>query len=293
MSDENAMQKAGEEFDRAERLAVAEASPRMVAAHDRDGWYALFADDAVVEDPVGTPPCGKGRVSRGALGSKDELLAFYQAFIAHNDIRFEVHQDIVVGLTVARDVTIYARMPTGFTSAVPAYLLYELVAADGALKITRLAAHWEASANSKQASSAGLRGTASMLYSLGCMLRYLGPAGTREYVRGTRTGVRRPGRQTVEALARAIEAGDRQALGALATTRASLQLGARDGLPLKDVLDVVPGLGLRVWDLAAGGYTVSGRCEVTLDGRTHRGLAFFDFDRPTRTIHRARILFDD
>ncbi len=303
MPDESAMERPNEGWSRAERLAVAEASPRMVAAHDRDGWYALFARDALVEDPVGTPPCRKGRERRGTFGAKDELLTFYDTFIALNDIRFEVHEDFVVGLTVARDVTIHAPMPTGFTSSVPTHLLYELEVercagatrptqeGGGALRIARLAAHWEASANTKQAMAAGLRGTASMVYSIGCMLRHLGPAGTREYVRGTRTGVRRPGREAVQALVQAIEAKDRSALAALVTPRATIQIGAHGEVPLGTLLDAKPGLGLRVHDLAACGYTVSARCEVTLDGQVHRGLGFFDFDRPTRTIHRARLLF--
>src|SRR5438094_10247213 len=36
------------------------------SADDREGWLALFADDAVVEDPVGSPP-RKGRDEIGAF----------------------------------------------------------------------------------------------------------------------------------------------------------------------------------------------------------------------------------
>ena len=32
---------------------LAAASMAAVVAHDREGWLALFADDAVVEDPIG------------------------------------------------------------------------------------------------------------------------------------------------------------------------------------------------------------------------------------------------
>lgn len=35
------------------------------SANDREGWLALFADDAVVEDPVGAPP----RAGREAIGA--------------------------------------------------------------------------------------------------------------------------------------------------------------------------------------------------------------------------------
>jgi steroid delta-isomerase len=55
-------------------LAVVERSPAHVAAHDRQDWLALFGDDALVEDPVGSPPhCGRAairefyRASAGAV----------------------------------------------------------------------------------------------------------------------------------------------------------------------------------------------------------------------------------
>ncbi|MBC7174592.1 MAG: nuclear transport factor 2 family protein, partial [Polyangiaceae bacterium] len=112
---------------RDELLSVAAASPREAGARNRAAWYALFAEGASVEDPVGTPACRKGARTAGLLGNADELLAFFDAFIAGNDVRFEVHQDVVVGMTVARDVTIHTRVPPGFISSVRAHLLYELV----------------------------------------------------------------------------------------------------------------------------------------------------------------------
>jgi ketosteroid isomerase-like protein len=44
-------------------LELAEASLALTKAGDRDGWLALFEDDAVVQDPVGpspTDPSGEG-----------------------------------------------------------------------------------------------------------------------------------------------------------------------------------------------------------------------------------------
>jgi len=35
---------------------LAETSLRLTKAQDRDGWLALFASDAVIEDPVGGKP---------------------------------------------------------------------------------------------------------------------------------------------------------------------------------------------------------------------------------------------
>ena len=48
---------------------LAEASMAAVEAGDREGWLALFDDDAVVEDPIGPSdfdPEGNGH--RGAPG---------------------------------------------------------------------------------------------------------------------------------------------------------------------------------------------------------------------------------
>ncbi len=277
---------------RAERLAVAAASPAKAGAHDRDGWYALFADGASAEDPVGTPACRKGEKTAGLLGRSDALLAFYDTFIGPNDVRFEVHQDIVVGLSVARDVTIHTRLPPGFVSSVKAHLLYELAPEGGVLKIARLAAHWEASKNADQARAGGLRAGIAMGLSFARMLRHLGPAGTRAYVRGTRSGVRRAGREAVAAFAEALGKGDADALESLTAPRATIALGDEGDRPIRGITTAMPGLSIRVWEANASGYTVSCRCEVTRGGATYRGLGFFDFDRPTRTIARARLLYE-
>src|ERR1700756_1445380 len=70
-----------------------------IKAHDRDGWIALFADDAVVQDPVGPSvfdPEGKGH------HGKEGVTHFYDSAIAPNkDVTFEVHQSHLCGDEVA------------------------------------------------------------------------------------------------------------------------------------------------------------------------------------------------
>lgn len=54
-------------------------SPQLVKERKRDEWLALFADDAVVEDPVGPSlfdPTGKGHRGKTAIGR------FYDTIIA-------------------------------------------------------------------------------------------------------------------------------------------------------------------------------------------------------------------
>ena len=70
--------------DREAILRAAKASPELAGQHDKQGWLALYAEDAILEDPVGTPASHKGR-RQGRLG--DELGRFYEAFIAASAIR--------------------------------------------------------------------------------------------------------------------------------------------------------------------------------------------------------------
>jgi ketosteroid isomerase-like protein len=75
------------------------ASMAAVEAGDRDAWLALFADDAVVEDPVGPSmfdPEGTGH--RGP----EAIAAFYDNVIGSNEsIRFDIRQSFECGDEVA------------------------------------------------------------------------------------------------------------------------------------------------------------------------------------------------
>jgi steroid Delta-isomerase len=60
-------------------------SRAAAAARDKDAWLALFADDAVVEDPIGPShfdPDGKGH--RG----KEAIAAFFDMAIAPSQLEF-------------------------------------------------------------------------------------------------------------------------------------------------------------------------------------------------------------
>ncbi len=66
-----------------------------VAARDKDAWLAVFADDAIVEDPIGPShfdPEGKGHRGRGAIS------AFWDKAIAPTDkIEFHFHNTYQCG----------------------------------------------------------------------------------------------------------------------------------------------------------------------------------------------------
>ncbi len=120
---------------RAEVLALVRSSPELVAAHDKAGWLGIFGRQFVVEDPVGWLPVRSE--DAGALAT------FWDAFIAPNEIEFQVAQDWVDGFDVVRDVTIVTTLRTGVQVRTPAHLIYQTGDEDGELKVRRMAAHWE------------------------------------------------------------------------------------------------------------------------------------------------------
>jgi steroid delta-isomerase len=113
-------------------------SAERIKAHDRDGWIALFADDALVQDPVGPSvfdPEGKGH--RG----KEGVAHFYDMAIAPNkDVTFEIHDSHLCGDEVANVVTLHITMANDTVVKLPTVICYK-ANQDG--KIASLRAFWE------------------------------------------------------------------------------------------------------------------------------------------------------
>ena len=110
-----------------------------VKAGDREGWLALFADDAVVEDPVGSyewDPEGKGQQGKAAIA------AFYDMFSAFQEaFDFEIHQQEPRGNEVACVVTMHITMKDGTKGSTKAINIYKQ-GADG--RIVSLRSFWNA-----------------------------------------------------------------------------------------------------------------------------------------------------
>ncbi|MBM4396973.1 MAG: nuclear transport factor 2 family protein [Deltaproteobacteria bacterium] len=192
------------------RIATVEASPALVARHDKASWLALFSDDGEVEDPVGSLPCRVGDGGR----DRGRVAAFWDTYIAPNGIRFEVHRDLVDGDDVLRDVTIHTTLSTGARLAVPSYVLYRLVpdhdaaGADAdaqaasparAFRIRRLAAHWEIVPMVGQVLRQGLRGWWTVTVMTFLILRHQGLRGLASYLKSILGGLRRSaGRRIAE-----------------------------------------------------------------------------------------------
>src|SRR5690606_11537733 len=113
------------------------ASMEAVEAGDREGWLALFAPDAVVEDPIGRSPLDPtGEGHRGI----DAIAAFYDSTIAPNQVRFRIERSHAAGDEVANVGTITTTMPDGTVVHTDLVGTYR-VDAEG--RLVSLRAYWE------------------------------------------------------------------------------------------------------------------------------------------------------
>ena len=83
--------------------AAAYQSREYVHNHDKEGWLSLFAENAVIEDPIGISPLdqtGKG------YGTQEERDAFWERNIAKSDIKITIHHSYACGNECANIVTL-------------------------------------------------------------------------------------------------------------------------------------------------------------------------------------------
>jgi steroid delta-isomerase len=109
-----------------------------VEAHDRTAWLALFADDAVVEDPIGPSPFDpEGTGHRG----REAIAAFYDNVIGVNEsVRFTIQQSILCGDEAANVGVIRITLAGGSAVEVEGVYTYRRSSDD---KIASLRAFWE------------------------------------------------------------------------------------------------------------------------------------------------------
>lgn len=114
-------------------------SRAAVTAGDREGWLALFADDAVVADPIGPSPFdpeGKGHQGLAAIAN------FYDTVIATSEgITFEITESYLCGDEVA-DVGVIRTTLAGGTHQAVVRGVYTY-RSNGAGKLAALRAYWE------------------------------------------------------------------------------------------------------------------------------------------------------
>ena len=117
---------------------VGRTSMAKAEAKDRDGWLSLFADDGVVQDPVGQSifdPEGNGHQGIEAI------TAFYDNVISTSEsVRFDMRQWAECGSECAFAGTIQIVLPGGQKGSVDLVNIYR-VTDEG--KIASLRSFWE------------------------------------------------------------------------------------------------------------------------------------------------------
>ncbi|MCU1370306.1 MAG: hypothetical protein JWO77_1500 [Ilumatobacteraceae bacterium] len=122
--------------DRSARAASLR-SRAFVQAGDREGWLGLFAEGAVVQDPVGPSfldERGEGHHGREGIGR------FWDEVISTNPVRMDIVSSHAGGDEVANYLTITTTFPDGSSVAGEMVAIYQV---DEAGKVQSLRAFWE------------------------------------------------------------------------------------------------------------------------------------------------------
>ena len=118
---------------------LGERSRAAVGAKDREGWLDLFADDAVVEDPIGPSPFDpEGQGHRG----KAAIAAFYDNVIAGSErIEFQIDESYTCGREAAAVGTIRTTLAGGRHVAAVRCIFTYYASDDG--RLAALRSYWE------------------------------------------------------------------------------------------------------------------------------------------------------
>ncbi len=118
---------------------------------DREGWLALYDDNAVVQDPVGVSPfdsAGKGHIGKEAIAK------FWDTVIGPANLTITVHNRIPSGKNnVAVRQTAVNDMGNGIKTSIEMIATYDL---NDEGKITRMSAFWDWDALEAQLKGLGL-----------------------------------------------------------------------------------------------------------------------------------------
>ena len=118
---------------------AAAQSMALTEARDRDGWLNLFADDGVIEDPVGPSPFDPE--AKGHRG-KEAITAFYDNVIVMSEkIEFTIRDSYECGNEVANVGQIRITLPGNQVGIVPIVNIYKV---NEAGKLLSLRSFWEA-----------------------------------------------------------------------------------------------------------------------------------------------------
>lgn len=274
-------------------LAQVEKSPAAVAVHDKTAWLAIFARYHIVEDPVGSSPHIGGLYDHKSGQRGDGALSrFFDTFIAPNNIRFEVKQDIVSGNHVVRDLSIHITMSDKVQVQVPMHLLYELAEENDEWRIVRLAAHWELMPMMGQLLGKGFACLPVMASLTVRMLKLQGIAGTLGFSKAV-LNIGKAGKKQALAFASAFNNKSLSSLMATCSSDAAMIQWPYDdeACSPSQLLEKLPG-NIQLGKVMAAGDTVSANITWQQEGSVKReGVAFFEFNRKTKKISALRCYF--
>jgi len=120
--------------------AALEAHRQSIAntmAGNREAWVDLFADDAVVRDPVGKSPhdpAGEGFVGKARIGE------FWDMMIAPGDLIIAPHKRISCGDDIVAVYMTAANFIAGFKTSIEMIATYRV---NGEGKIQSLDVYWD------------------------------------------------------------------------------------------------------------------------------------------------------
>jgi steroid Delta-isomerase len=112
-------------------------SRAAVQANDKAAWLAIFAPDAIVQDPVGVSPLDETGLGHHGI---EAIEAFWDTVIAPNPPRMDLISSHAGGAEVANVLRITSTFPDGSTVAGELVAIYK-VRVDG--KVLSLRAFWE------------------------------------------------------------------------------------------------------------------------------------------------------
>ncbi len=117
--------------------AASRRSIDAVHQKNKDAWVANFADDAIIEDPIGSPPLDpEGRGHRG----KDAIAAFWDKQIGPNRVLFNIERSYAAGNELANVGTVTVVMENGLVTFVDGVFTYRV---NDAGKVSAIRGYWE------------------------------------------------------------------------------------------------------------------------------------------------------
>ena len=112
-------------------------SGKYVVEGARQAWLDLFADDALVQDPVGVSPLDPSGL--GHQGKK-AIAAFWDMAMPNGIASFEIRESHPAGDSCANVITLSNRLPDGTVVSTDCVAVYT---ANDACKIVSLRAYWD------------------------------------------------------------------------------------------------------------------------------------------------------